>query len=441
MPKLISKYLMQQAFEIFDLHNLSLLVDGSAGCERIDLSALIRACKTDFIDVNAVNIQICTELFDVDGALILYANYSPVLGKKWRNELRTWLLHNDKNCVVIFGSNDSITSWINYLIPQQTPITGPGMAGINSIMISGNLIVDDPTLSFFMGGGLGDIVHHYMKSDAFLTAKALKEFNPNIKIKLFLSTVNDEVERYLYETPYIDHIVRYDNDETWHPATIDIDMLTYAKQIGIIPVDNMELHYNICVRPELDDVIVIHPFVSMSNKIFVDDVWWMNFIDVLLDADYKVCVVGCPSDENAPLMDEFWAYLKTKTHINFYDLTDAESFANKIGMLQYARAFITGDSCWMHVAQALKKPGVVLIDGAFYSHVLTYMESNAYDFNWHPYTRAMFQYAQNEMVVPENNDIFGTIFGNKFTTTCAPAHVITLLERKMDVYTHKTEKV
>lgn len=456
---MVSKALVQKALAYFNIKDCPLLVNGIHCPKGIDFVRFIESCAPRG-ELKVIRGDIYySEPHRMDNGIIIFDGGPDKMFMKtlWIPYLSEWLQHKDNNCLLLFGSREEINNWLDLLKPLKSPQWGPAIRK-HSVLIEGALYGSEavtPTLTdkqptfiaFYIGGGIGDIIHHYTMSDVIRTAKMLHDEFDNIKICAYVYTSNMEGfnllknSDFIYKTIMLDKPI--DNIDGWIPNKGEFEITKYFQQMR----DRDDLTNKIAkridlpklkgytkpkgIKNKLEGAILLHPFAHNVAKTFLEENWWKNFTSELLNKNYKVVVVGHPDDADCPLLQGYWDYIQEND--NIIKLTDDRSFLFKVGLFRYIKAVVVVDSCWLHVAEHYGKPGILLINEAFYSQVLSYMEDNPYDYNWHPHVRTKLRKLKPELVISDDTDNFHVIFGDKFDTLPTTDEILEHLNQRIKI--------
>ena len=427
-----SKLLLQKTIEHFNLADCPILV-GRECCPREDFRRFVESCaEPGALNVISVDTYIDNPTFK-DGTLIIYGKKPVDLPSNWKQGLHNWLITERCNGILIFGQYSDVKEWEHFLNVEKKPVQGAAIGGIHSMFVDGALKDFATIATFHIGGGLGDIIHHLCKSELTRSAKALKKENESIKIRAYV--FGQYAYDYLKDVPFLDEVIKTEIPlKDWKLSDDEYDLIEYCEAHEIKPVDNISLYMSKEVYNTLRNSIVVHPFAEIDVKTCVDARWWINFIEYLLTGGEKVCVVGCPVDRSCPGMGEFWDWFdRNQSHAKLFDYTTDIDFKEKLPVLKNCKGLVCVDSAWLHAGQAMRVPGVVIINIPYYEQVLRKMEEKAYDYEWHPYMRSGMRNRGVLGLLPEGEDVFDTIFGDRYSGKITPETVYKRLLNKVKI--------
>ena len=268
----------------------------------------------------------------------------------------------------------------------------------------------------YMGGGLGDVVHHYKNNAYFRILSSLKAYFPRLRVYLYLDGKNPALTRQLFEKdPGIDEIItahqragdfNWTHIDRFMRETCRIDpgaMAAYTSGVDpewvvrrvinrIYPLIRFPRIRAICMDDffqqmdltidEFDwklaeittgpddakaaedliheagagrlDIIGIHPFTHDAGRECYPADRWKAIIRDLLNRNYAVAVFGAP-DEREP-------YKEILTEDRVIDLTHEIGLRTKTVILKKASGCITIDGAIMHLSWLHAIPTVSIVE-------------------------------------------------------------------------------
>jgi len=289
----------------------------------------------------------------------------------------------------------------------------------------------ESNIVFYIGGGLGDIVHHFSMGHQPRLANQIKiKYGNTVFITCYVYSTNPEVFKFMRSWSAVDEVVEltepiYDFDE-WCPPCggtkitewaerhkISLDEEAMKLPLGLPVVVDKSLNY---LNGFIEEATVIHPFAHNIVKTFLDDNWWIDFTwDLVSKKNEKVLIIGDPDDCKCPLLSGFWSFLSKAVSPNLRTLLGREDFLSKVNYVIKAKAMVSVDSCWMNVANLYSIPSIVFVAETFYDLILYNIETSPYDYTWYPYARDKLRIkGRGNLVILEDADPIKVVWGCRY---------------------------
>lgn len=252
--------------------------------------------------------------------------------------------------------------------------------------------------AFYLGGGLGDLIHHYTEGTLCRVLPLLKRQYPDCSILAYVYTNNDGL-RLLNHSPYINRVYLLDKpqDESWRPTFGDYTWLPeflakcvvedVSNTVLALPVGNTYIE-SVLPLVKSKQSVLIHPFTSNIAKICVEGSWWVNLIEKFLGKGITVHLVGSGSDwDNTSLISDLRDYVSENKNPLLLNHVNNVAFYEKLALLNIVDFSVVVDSCWMNAAQHFRTPSLLLQNSIFYKFYFERLESVSYDATWFPCIR------------------------------------------------------
>jgi len=256
-------------------------------------------------------------------------------------------------------------------------------------------------IAFYVGGGLGDLVHHFSKNLSIRKAAYIKENVPGYNCTCYVCPDSQECINFCKAYPFVDSITLVRSavrgifnpddipsvDQVWDGLGISENVLPSQLALPLsYPYFIQEGEFYDTLK-KLKNFIVVHPFNKHQGKSWLDGVAWRQLINEI-SKEHAVLIVGSSSDRGVPLMLDLWDSIdRNNFEGEVIPWVGNDPFLDKIAIAQNAYGMVVCESCWAHVGQALAIPTVLFQESTMYHFTLQYMEDSDYDKRWHPSVR------------------------------------------------------
>lgn len=254
-------------------------------------------------------------------------------------------------------------------------------AGINNIMPEEaqlKLMVDDlevwkksspdykfpKNIAVLVEGGLGDQICaeptiRYMKEELYkgdniIVISDFPDAFSGVGLPVYAKGAKIENAKGYYEI----HTLRSPEHISWeymsHPLCHSIDFCALQAIRCLLPINRKKIELPVYqeslekingIIGDFKNLVVIHPGRGWDSKTFPVDVW-QSYLDALLEAGYKVAVIGKRISEEQGVVE-----IDTNKD-NCIDLIDKLNFNELTALISKARCLISNDSAPIHIAGA-----------------------------------------------------------------------------------------
>ena len=213
------------------------------------------------------------------------------------------------------------------------------------------------------GGGLGDIIKHYVQgTHGWGYLESLKKNYPDTKIKLILTCINPQAQELIKYHPYIDIIEPHLWSHPGHLALAKLIEKYKEDYTSLIEVVNL-LEVTQSVQPEIylnteDQKVVnsitsqgiyifIHPFSGERFRVAIPIREYITLIDKLIDnLGYNVVIVGGTYNKNLEkgvLMKEEFLYERP----GLFNLVNKTNARQCVKLARESNGFVGTWSCFL----------------------------------------------------------------------------------------------
>jgi len=369
-----------------------------------------------------------------DGIFLVYGQVNPSdFADGWIDLLTNWM--SPKNHILLCGPNIQLQAWYNEIPGIQKHLPGKPLRDMKSVWLIGPAKISkvkplqkEKWIAFSTGGGIGDLIHHYVAGEYTNSIKKLRDaFGSKLKVRVYLYAASKAGLTFFDNCPLVDDVVRtnvpiIDNEE-WIPSmgeeTVNRFVARHGKKMSDFLSDEPQslptgkiAHLSTREKTFYSNSIFLHLFSADEAKLFISPQWWIDLVTKLIEADYNVVILGCPSDrDTCPYMIEFWDWMIKFKSSKLKLMIDDAPFLAKANYLKFAKGAIVIPSSWAHAVEALKVPAIMFQQDAFYQQYMKSMERSDYDRYWHPDVRAKIREYNLIAVSPIEEELFRVFWG------------------------------
>jgi len=239
------------------------------------------------------------------------------------------------------------------------------------------------------GGGCGDLIYHYFKSDSWRYLSSVKAMHPNTKVCAVITCHHPNVAELVKTNPYIDSVFYY----SWYPPGHDLeygwkgsvdgeDLAEWARGRKV-PLAANKVYLTSSERSSLerictDKYIVMHPFAGLPDRSChphpldgkyrcYPDYKYIQTANYLAERGYLVKIVGRSSNDAPERMRAKTESLVPANgesfHPNVQVLIDGFSLRQNVELVRNANGFIGTHSSMLSAAWTNNVPSVFFYPG------------------------------------------------------------------------------
>jgi hypothetical protein len=261
----------------------------------------------------------------------------------------------------------------------------PGSSGSFRRSRNGRISSVYANLYIQAGGGLGDLIYHYLVNDSWKYVGGIKQLYPNVSITAVINTHNPDNKQLLVTNPNISQAYYYPwyppghSDEFgWKEKIPGYDLFEWVKGKDIERMDNQVWLLD-SERKFLDSLtdrkyVVIHPFSGLPHRGCLPhpldgqyrcypDYKYMETANYLAEAGYLVKIIGHTPTVGLRKGRQESIVPSKNVHPNVDILTNRLSLRQNVELVRRADGFLGSHSSMLIAAWTNQVPSIFFYPG------------------------------------------------------------------------------